>query len=392
MEGNFMKSTLLGTETDRDSNLGMWRDVSAWVAQTKAVVEKTIDPGYPDTIPVSGYWTVKIEIPCHYDGLYGSAMEDALSLLHDVGSKPDEAYLDAGFCILELRRLTFDEARFRSGKARSWLCANGYAVNWGKYARWTRDVPARIRLTRDERFSPAGSNWGLAVSIPEEAGGDQAGQCLAAHLEMTSEHQEGARAFMGFGAVAPTLQFTIGDFETAKAKAKKAISFLSQDGRHVHTSWGDERLPLDALSEEALRSLYRDYRDDGYDFTLPRVDLIDLAGNQGSTWSVIRSVAARTYGVTEEMEMTLSRCEVYVMRDAMMDLKNLCGEVQFHAQFADIYGGQNDLLGYFDDAHKAYEILTGIITKLNWLLGYRVQRARRETTGRDIWPKWVSES
>jgi hypothetical protein len=142
-----------------DGYFGRWRDMPAWRAEVEGIVEKPIDSCAADTVPISGNWSVTVEIPSREVWRYGEVMEAVLALLIEIGSRPVDAYVEGGFCTIQLKRSTFCEAKFRAEKIRNWLIANGYGVKFGEYLPWAPVVPARIQLTRDARIYPTESEW-----------------------------------------------------------------------------------------------------------------------------------------------------------------------------------------------------------------------------------------
>jgi hypothetical protein len=81
---------------------GRWADLDEWFNEASGVKEKTKSSGRIETISVFGNWCLRVHIPMREDAGYESAMETALTLLAKIGTRPEDAYLERGYCVIFL--------------------------------------------------------------------------------------------------------------------------------------------------------------------------------------------------------------------------------------------------------------------------------------------------
>jgi hypothetical protein len=325
-----------------------------------AIVERLPAPVVTDRIPVPGKWEVQALIPSRHEYDYGDAMEAALTLLAEIGTRPDHAYLVGGYCVLELGLLDFSGAEFRAEQIRSWLLGRGYELRFLGSDDWTPlpsdpEGEAYLRLIQNKSLVPYSGDWALSIEIPEKSGGMASARELASYLDITPDDS-------GW------ISYKIGNFEDAKKKTTEAIQWLTEKYDDIETSWGDAGLRLHSLQEEPLRSLndtarYRLHRNSDK----PMVTLEDSRRNYLPEWSSrLQRIAALADGPADRLPLKLKSNEVRVLLDMAAENCAHCDGIGQFSQLTvrEIWPGQVDWGRDFEHARKAGVFLEKITTRL----------------------------
>jgi hypothetical protein len=228
---------------------GRWRNMTEWYEEAEAITEKSQDPGCTENIPVPGKWELNIYIPgrgsSNTYSFYEPAMETAMALLVDMGARPKDAYLERGFCVVELQPAEFYVVSHLVEEIRGWLLNKGIKTSVGnRFCEEYRKGPsAYLEFRQSLDAEPSPGYWSLEVMMPQDEGTQ-----LGTDLELAAK--EGGRCVGGY-----LFYFAVDDFNIGKAKAIRAIAWLSRRGYEVQTSWGKIDQPLETVNEETLRAL-----------------------------------------------------------------------------------------------------------------------------------------
>jgi hypothetical protein len=351
----------------RSSEFGRWNEMEDWISEVSTIGEKLLPLGSDEAIPVEGRWAVSVEIPSRVEDCYGSAMEDGLALLTAVGMRPEEAYLERGFCVLSLGSAPFYDARRRAEQIRTWLEKNNYQPVFHDDRPWEPgDNPsavAKIKFALDGSFVHVQGDWKLSVIIPEEFGGQEEGHRLAADLEVAAS-EEGKRVGGWL------FDFHIGDYALAKVKAQRTVSHFVAKGYQVQRSWGDPDLQLDSVDEESLRaanSTGHAFHKFGADADRVHVDLRDKNGNHSLHWSRrVKRLATRLTGPGNEIDLRLTCQEAKLILDLAGEFGpdySLIPDIVGHCEHKGLHVSR-ELCDNFSDAGDVGAALEGIAEKL----------------------------
>jgi hypothetical protein len=196
-----------------------------------------------------------------------------------------------------------------------------------------------------EQSIPKGE-WSLSVMIPKNEGAQ-----LASELGLTAEEQ-------GLRVGGYMFDFNVSDFTIAKAKAMRAVAWLSGRGYETQTSWGDIDLPLDVIDEETMRALnetgrcfYETYTSSYNRNKIPPaiVMLCDKSQVEPDQWaSRLKRLRLRLAGSAEETSVKLTCAQV----KALLDLTGeFATEYSFFSQSI-----EDDVQGYYHVSNRDWEL------------------------------------
>jgi hypothetical protein len=348
---------------------GRWTNMTEWLEEASRVMVKARPAGVPDSIPVPGRWALRIYIPSRLLSTWRDAMERGMALLVYLGVRPENAYLEHGYCVIWLISGDFYEVKALAEQVRSWLIRNGYETTVADSfrPRWQEGVPAHISLSNDRRITPSQGDWVLTVMIPTGDGADTSGVAmvgasLSAALSLAAE--VGGVRVGGW-----MLEFRVGDFTEAKAKAKQAIAWLASRSYRLEASWGDVDLPLDSLDEESLRGLNQTGQCFyvPLDFTHARVQLREGSYSEGDEWTRrLKRLLGRLTGPAENLTVMLSRPEVKVLLDLAGEFEYSYGmfDEVIQQELQDDYYVSNEEWERFGQASRAADSLAKIVKEL----------------------------
>jgi hypothetical protein len=307
-----------GSFETEDQSFGRWRNMTEWFEEATAITERPLEPGVTETIPVPSKWKLNIHIPgrgSNYYHFYAYAMEAAMSLLTGIGARPEDAYLERGYCIVHIKPADFYAVRHLAEQIRCWLVNKGIVTIVGDsfYGEHRECVSAYLEFSQSLSVAPSPGKWSLSVMIPNDEGTQ-----LASELGLTVE--EGGLRVGGY-----LFDFNLNDFTIAKAKTMQAIAWLSGTGYNVRTSWGEIDLPFDALDEESLRALnetgdsfhkYDSRSDNGRDIRHASVSLMGGGCTERVEWaSRLKRLMSRLEGSAAEVSLKLTRAQVRTLID-----------------------------------------------------------------------------
>jgi hypothetical protein len=240
--------------------------------------EKTKPSGKIETIAVFGTWCLRVYIPMREGGGYESAMETALTLLAEIGTRPEDVYLELGYCVIFLGSGEFYKMKALAEEIQRWLLSRSIRTTVGdSFPTASNDeICAHLRFEQDQRIVRAEvARWRLTVVSSNNKFSAPAAANLLAELGLTAE---GSHPGVGRCSVC----CDISDFALAKSKASQTIAWLTRNGYEIQTSWGDVDFPLQLLDEESLIGLNETgnsfYRfDDSAVSAAVRVELRDSA-------------------------------------------------------------------------------------------------------------------
>jgi hypothetical protein len=314
---------------------GRWADLDEWFNEASCVKEKTKPNGKIETISVFGNWCLRVYIPTREGDGYESAMEIALTLLAEVGTRPDDVYLERGYCVISLGSGEFYGMKALAEEIQRCLLSRAIRTTVGdSFPTASNDeICAHLRFEQDTRIVRAPvAKWRLTVVFCNGKRSAPAAANLLVELGLTPP-----RSHLEVGGF--SVCCAISDFALAKSKASQTIAWLTRNGYEIQTSWGDVDLPLQLLDEESLIGLNETgdsfYRSD--DSAGARVELRDAAHYfaEGDEEIIkLKRLQARLKESAEKVKVVLNRAQV----NALLDLAGECLNHQIlYSQIIDTY-------------------------------------------------------
>ncbi len=304
---------------------GRWADMDEWFNEASCVKEKAKPSCEVETISVFGNWHLRVYIPRRAGDGYESAMETALTLLAEIGTRPENAYLECGYCVIFLGSGEFYKMKALAEEIQRWLVSREIRTTVGDSFPIASkgEIWAHLRFAQDHRIVRTAAKWSLSVTIPPD--GPTSVSREPAAVTGLINHLGLAAKNLDCTVGGWRLEFDMDDFVLAKSKASQAIAWLTWKGYEIHTSWGNVELPLQLLDEESLIGL-NETGDSFYGLghsAAARVELRDSTHYHPQGNEEIRKLKrlqARLTESAEELRVVLNRGQV----NALLDLAGEC--------------------------------------------------------------------